>query len=84
MLRLRQTNTEGGEAMSVKYICDVCGKEVPRVDLLHPESVDGYENRVAVGYAWKGDVCGECLTEIEYAADMAKMDAIEKLKAVKR
>ena len=71
--------------MSVKYFCDLCGKEVEKISELTERHADGYENKIAIGYAWKGSVCGECAYKLDYAADEAKMRVVAELrKAVER
>lgn len=71
--------------MSVKYFCDLCGKEVEKISELTERHADDYENNIAIGYAWKGSVCGECAYKLDYAADEAKMRVVAELrKAVER
>lgn len=68
--------------MAVRYFCDLCGKEVEKATELSERHADGYEGRIAVGYAWKGNVCGECSYRIDYAADEAKMRVVNEIRKV--
>lgn len=71
--------------MSVRYFCDLCDKEVEKATDLQKRHADGYEGKIAVGYAWKGSVCGECAYRLDYAADEAMLRVVKEIrKAVER
>lgn len=66
--------------MAVRYFCDLCGKEVWDAMQLQEKHADAYEGGIAIGYAWKGSVCGGCSYQLDYAADEAKMRVVNEIR----
>lgn len=65
--------------MSIKYICDVCGKSFADKKKIKGFYVDGYEAKgfPSVACIWSGDVCDECRRRIEYEMNAAAMREIK-------
>ncbi len=68
--------------MSVKYICDICGKEVKQKGNLHYYMVDKFERKgsSSVGVVWQGDVCPTCLNKLLFETGKAAAREIDRLR----